>query len=194
MSKSNSFWQQIIGGLFALAFVSVLVSLLFSWGNATALTTVFVVLTGALVLVGVLPRIVEFTLSLKGVTGKLSKLESNVDKTKEDVEAIRTALRGILTKHEWGPLKGLSGTGGVELPRNMPRIIDYLHRLDALEYIKPHNPCDGLHAIEEIKGDVKFNLRDHYDITDAGKKYLEISEYLGIFKSGVDWWESHPYA
>jgi hypothetical protein len=77
---SNSFWQRIIGGLFVLAFVSALVGLLFSWGNATALTTVVVVLTGAFVLVWVSPRIAEFTLSLTGVSGKLSELESDIAK------------------------------------------------------------------------------------------------------------------
>lgn len=57
---SHSFWQQSIGGLFALALVSALVGLLFSWGNATALTTVVAVLAGALVLVAVLDRVIDF--------------------------------------------------------------------------------------------------------------------------------------
>jgi hypothetical protein len=104
---SNSFWQQSIGWLFALALVSALVGLLLSWGNATALTTVAVVLTGALVLVAVLPRISEFSLGPKGVGGKLSKLEDDVQMTMEQVKLLRFFIANFIGKFELKHLEGL---------------------------------------------------------------------------------------
>jgi hypothetical protein len=127
------------------------------------------------------------------IQGRVKKQESELQKTKEDVEAIRSALRGILTKHEWGPLKGLGGSDEVRLPRHMPNLISYLHRLDALEYIQPNSGRTGLIDIENLSGDTRFDLRNYFHITDAGKTYLKITEYLGIFKRGAKWYDEHPY-
>jgi hypothetical protein len=108
-----------------------------------------------------------------------------------EIEAIRVAVRGILTKHEFGPLKGLSGPGKVELEKQ-PNLINYLHRLDGLEFIQP-NPGYGLWDIEKKPNGDKFDLREYFYITDAGKNYLETTEYLEIFKAEAAWYDPHPF-
>lgn len=95
---SNSLWQQVIGGLFGLGLASALAGLLFSSGDAAALATVVVVLVGALVLMTVLPRVVDFTFGPMKAT--LGRIEHRQQLLKSEVEAIRVALKGIVTKYE----------------------------------------------------------------------------------------------
>ena len=78
-------------------------------GITDGATTVALLLIPLLVYGMVSGRLTELTGPF-GWGAKFAKVEDELEKTKEDVESIRTALRGILTKHEWGPLKGLSGT------------------------------------------------------------------------------------
>jgi hypothetical protein len=46
------------------------------------------------------------------VVGMLNRVQS-------DIEAIRIALRGILMKHEFGPLKALDGVERLRLQKNL---------------------------------------------------------------------------
>jgi hypothetical protein len=66
--------------------------------------------------------------------GRVKKQEIELQKTKEDVEAIRTALRGILTKFEWGPLKGLGGSDVVGLERDTPNLIRVLRAFEWVNF------------------------------------------------------------
>ena len=114
------------------------------------------------------------------------ELERVIDQVKErqalqesEIKAIQIALKGILTKHETGPLTGLNGPGEV-LIRYEPDLYWYLHRLDGLGFIQP-NKGYGLYDIEkEHKHDENlpyeqrplFDLKKYVYITDEGKKYL----------------------
>jgi hypothetical protein len=118
------------------------------------------------------------------ITWRLSGVQS-------DIEAIRVALRGILTKHEFGPLKGLEGPGKVHIKQE-PNLVKYLHRLDGLNFIQP-NPGHGLYQIEQIPNDTMFDLKDYLHITDEGRAYLDITTKLKIFKAGVDWTDPYPW-
>jgi hypothetical protein len=62
MSKSTdrySTWHYVTGGLFGVAFIAALLGLFFSSVNATVLVTVITLMSGALLLVLVLPRVLS---------------------------------------------------------------------------------------------------------------------------------------
>jgi predicted transcriptional regulator len=94
-------------------------------------------------------------------------------------------------KHEFGPLKALDETGEVEIKKE-PNLVNYLHRLDGLNFIQP-NPGHGLNEIEQIPNGQKFKLKYYLHITDDGKVYLDVTTKLKIFKSGVAWTDAHPW-
>lgn len=159
-------------------------------GIGDSATTVALLLVPLLVYGIVSGRLRELT-GPGGWGAKFAEFETELEKTKEEVRAIQIALRGILTKHEFGPLKALDGIGKVEVKKE-PNLVNYLHRLDGLNFIQP-NPGRGLYDIEKIANDVMFDLRDYVHITDDGRSYLDITTKLKIFKSGVDWKEPYPW-
>jgi hypothetical protein len=71
--------QYLIGGLFALGFLAALLGLLFLSADTTAVVTVVAVTVGGLILLAVLPKLVEFSIGLKGVTAKLTQVEEKVE-------------------------------------------------------------------------------------------------------------------
>jgi hypothetical protein len=98
-----------------------------------------------------------------------------------EIKAIQIALKGILTKHELGPLEGLNRPTEFMLPYE-PELYGYLHRLDGLNFIQP-NPGYGLiDIVERHKDDLKseynqrkpFDLKEFVYITDDGRRYLNI--------------------
>jgi hypothetical protein len=62
-----------------VGFVAALLGLLLSSADKTPFVTVMAVTAGGLVLVAALPQLSEFTISLKGVTAKLARVEDKVD-------------------------------------------------------------------------------------------------------------------
>ena len=67
-------------------------------------------------------RVKVGSLELERVIVAVDQVEKRQALQQSDIEAIRVALRGILTKHEFGPLKGLDGTGGVPI-RKEPNLV-----------------------------------------------------------------------
>jgi hypothetical protein len=121
------------------------------------------------------------------------KLERDVKHVQErqehqaqEISGIKIALKGILTKHELGPLQGLNGDGPVNM-KYEPDLYRYLHRLDGLNFIQP-NPGYGLMSIEnqhknEERIDYKdrplFDLKQYVYITADGRSYLKTLSDLG---------------
>jgi hypothetical protein len=133
------------------------------------------------------------SIELERVKGQVDLVKQRQAVQESDIEAIRVALRGILTKHEFGPLKGLNEIGKVPITKG-PNLVNYLHRLDGLNFIQP-NPGHGLNEIEEKPdGSMLPDLKDYFHITDEGRAYLDITTRLKIFKSGVDWTDKYPWA
>jgi len=79
-----------------------------------------------------------------------------------EIRAIQIALKGILTKHEIGPLMGLNGPNPYMMHYE-PDLYGYLHRLDGLNFIQP-NEGYGLYDI----------VKDHPREFDL-KKYIYIT-------------------
>jgi hypothetical protein len=129
---------------------------------------------------------VEFE-SIKVAVDQVEKRQSIQE---SEIKAIQIALKGILTKHETGPLTQLSGPEKV-LIRYEPDLYRYLHRLDGLGFIQPKNG-HGLYDIEKDHKDDErlpyeqrppFDLKEYVYITDEGKKYLNILNDI-LKKSG----------
>jgi hypothetical protein len=128
---------------------------------------------------------------LERVIVAVDKVDKRQELQESEIKAIQIALRGILTKHEFGPLKALDGAGKVEIKKE-PHLDTYLHRLDGLNFIQPKSGY-GLVNIENIENDKMFDLKEYLYITDEGRAYLDITTKLKIFKSGVDWKDPYPW-
>jgi hypothetical protein len=130
-------------------------------------------------------------IELERVIGAVDEVKKRQDLQGSEIEAIRITLRGILTKHEFGPLKGLEGPGKAEIKKE-PHLYTYLHKLDGLNFIQP-KPGHLLADIENMENGKWFDLKEYLYITNEGRAYLDITTKLNIFKSGVDWTESYPW-
>lgn len=100
-----------------------------------------------------------------------------------DIESIRVALRGLVSKYELQHLQGLATT--------YPFIVNYgkefyneLKRLDDFGFLLPHPDLErGLYTLFERFGHeentplvnrTRFNLHDYVIITPEGDRYLEL--------------------
>ncbi|HEV8714411.1 MAG TPA: hypothetical protein VGX03_16490 [Candidatus Binatia bacterium] len=110
--------------------------------------------------------------------GKLVQVETRQALQESEIKAIQIALKGILTKHETGPLTGLNGLEKV-LIRYEPDLYWYLHRLDGLGFIQPNKGYGLYDIVKEHRDDERFpyeqrppfDLKKYVYITDEGKKY-----------------------
>jgi hypothetical protein len=115
------------------------------------------------------------------VKGELVQVETRQALQESEISALAFAVKGILTKHEIGPLTGLNGPDPV-LIRYEPELYQYLHRLDGLGFIQPNKGLQyGLYDIvvehqQELEKGYEerplFDLKKYIYITDEGKKYL----------------------
>lgn len=100
-----------------------------------------------------------------------------------DIESIRVALRGLVSKYELQHLQGLATT--------YPFIVNYgkefyneLKRLDDFGFLLPHPDLErGLYTLFErfgreentpLANRTRFNLHDYVVITPEGDRYLEL--------------------
>ena len=119
---------------------------------------------------------------------RAEKIEKRQDRQEQEINAIKIALKGILTKHESGPLKGLNEAAF--MMRWEPDLYRYLHRLDGLDFIQPNKWVGGgLYTIEKDHKNEdstpydqrpQWDLRQYVYITENGKNYLKTLKDLGI--------------
>jgi TIR domain len=114
----------------------------------------------------------------------VKQVEERQDRQEQEMNAIKIALKAILTKHELGPLQGLNGDKPVMM-RYEPQLYGYLHRLDGLSFIQPHKNKRLKYGLFDIVEDHKhelelppdkrlpFDLKKYVYITDEGRMYLE---------------------
>jgi len=132
----------------------------------------------------------EFKLGSKGLEFQrtIKKVKERQDIQEQEINAIKIALKGVLTKHESGPRQGL------KKPKFMmrwePDLDRYLHRLDGPNFIQPNKEIQGgLYTIEkehEKESETEYHKRPEWDlkryvyITEEGTSYLETLNDLGI--------------
>lgn len=119
----------------------------------------------------------------QGKAAELQKLKNEVKQQESDIRAIRVALKGIVTKFEIDYLRRLAKTESWDV-RYDPDTYYRLKRLDDMGFVLP-TVIDGdrrLIRIQERFGDESipveerkwFNMKDYVEITQDGKKYLEL--------------------
>lgn len=152
--------------------------------------TIVTVLLIPLVVYGIASgRLREFT-GPGGWGAKFAEVETEIEKSRRrlelqasDIESIRVALRGLVSKHEIAHLRGLA--------QDQPHIVNYgtefydeLKRLDDFRFLLP-KPGFGLFTLRERYGQeehwpleqrTRFDLHDYLVITDEGRKYLDLYE------------------
>ncbi len=93
---NKDFWRYIAGTLFTLAFISIVIALIISPGDkAAALVTIAIIMTGALILIAILPKVQGFTIGPQGVEARLGQLESAVHEQKEEVKTLTDKVKQI---------------------------------------------------------------------------------------------------
>jgi hypothetical protein len=119
----------------------------------------------------------------------VKQVEERQDRQDQEINAIKFALEGLLTKQERRLLKALL----VEpefIMRWEPDTYIYLHRLDGLDFIQPNKSVEkGLFQIEEDHRNEfsippeerpRWDLKHYVYITEKGRTYLNTLEGLGI--------------
>jgi hypothetical protein len=92
----------------------------------------------------------------------------------KQIEALRTAVRGIVTRHEFEKLDGLSQDGPFPC-RYSDDMFDELKRLRALTYITNVEGKGLAQMARDHKGkDTEFDLKGYFYILEEGRKYLRI--------------------
>jgi hypothetical protein len=126
--------------------------------------------------IAIVITVLALTVIIGYFTGKLVQVERRQTFQESEIKAIQITLKGILTKHEIGPLKGLNEPGPV-LMRYEPDLYGYLHRLDGLNFIQPNKGYGLYDIVKDHRDDENrppFDLKKYVYITDEGKKYLDI--------------------
>lgn len=161
-------------------FLAALFGLFCSHVNATALVTVMVAMAGALVLVSILPHIIEFTISPKGVTAKVSRLENEVERNNEEIKRLNFLVSHLLTKPEKDHLRKIASGEVFEVNTEnnflWDQFRDEIGRLYNLGFIDYH-ASQGLDLFRS--GEPKLRRVDgHCDIREPGREYLNLLDQV----------------
>ncbi|MEU4223283.1 hypothetical protein AB0F17_03215 [Nonomuraea sp. NPDC026600] len=131
--------------------------------------------------------ITDFTIGPGGFSARLAQYEKRQNSLEADVNALRIALTGLVTKYEWDHLRRLTEQPMVMVKFREDRKLQLeLERLDAMGFISPRDELRGLNAIvDDHAGDPEeFDLKNYVEITDDGADYLELRKRLKVGESG----------
>ena len=171
-----SFWQHLLCGLFAVAFLCAMLLLLFSSGDKASIVAVVGILAGALMLAVVLPQLVEFSIGPKGVWAKLRELETEVQKAKENIAEL-FALS--MSPDAYGHLTKLHNDGWTghyyldpELKVGLAVELNYLKSLGYIRFDK----VEAVKGVEDLPKGNQDNLSQFISVTQAGKRFATLRQ------------------
>jgi hypothetical protein len=141
-------------------------------------------LSVGLLVVAVLPWLSQLLSSAKLPGGWeliFREIKENQDKQgdlllnqQEQIQALRAAVRGIVTKYEYDKLVGLSQDEPF-LCTYSDDMCDELKRLRALNLIWRHDGTGIAKMERDYRGkNLQFDLKQYFYITDEGRRYLKI--------------------
>ena len=108
---------------------------------------------------------------------QMQEIRSRQDSTESRLRTLQMITKGLVTEWEYEKLRGLAGDGPF-LVRYHNHMIDELHRLDALQYVRPQKGY-GMTSIRERDGnDHLFDLKQYCEITNEGREYLKLRDDL----------------
>ena len=161
-----------LAAVFGMALLLCLCVLLFrDTPNATSIATVIGFLIAALFATVYLEFFSEVTLG--PLKAKLRNLHQRIDDQERVINAITTALEfGVTTGYEYDKLEGLERDGPFRC-RHHGDLLSEMKRLFDRGFVKETRPGTGP-QIDNYRGlDQEFDLKNHFLLTDTGKKYLE---------------------
>jgi len=129
---------------------------------------------------GFFDKLAKFSVGEKGFEVTLEDLKDQQNAQQSDLNAIKIALRGLVTKYEYRHLAQLNAAG----PYNVQfgnKFFDEITRLDDIGYIEPtgSNPQGFVTIRDKFSAhpETRFNLKDYMQITSDGKAYLQAREH-----------------
>lgn len=150
-------WPRLLSGLFLMILGIGVLGLLFSPGDKTsAFVALMGIMTGALVLMLLLPRLAEFTIGPQGVTAKINQIKDDLETTKGEVADQRQKVR--------------------EQEQMMNDLVKYsmsssiFHHLCGIALLKNYSYSDG----ESDRREMYF-LRDNGFIKPKGHAFLDFN-------------------
>jgi hypothetical protein len=160
-------WQYLIGGLFALGFLATLLGLLFLSADKTAVLTVMAVTAGGLVLVAALPQLTEFSIGLRGVTAKLTRVEEKVDAQQKLInKLVETSMSASAFRH----LSGITLLHEYKYWQN-EKVGDLFKR--EFYYLKDRGFI-GPESLEFFEGLDDSNITEKAWPTEIGRMYIAL--------------------
>jgi hypothetical protein len=130
--------------------------------------------------------ITDLTIGSGGISARLARAEARQNALESEVEALRVALTGVVTKYEWDHLKRLATEGEAKVRfRKDQKLQMELERLDSMQFVRPVDER-GLNAIPLDHGSTadEFDLKRYIEITDEGREYLALREHLERGRGG----------
>lgn len=172
----------------ALLGAVIVVSVLNGLGVDESPTVVTVLLLPLLVHLVVSGRLYELT-GPGGWGAKFAELRRQQDLQASDIEALRVALRGLVSRYELNHLRGLERRPF--MVHYCQELYDELKRLDDFGFVRPRPELpNGLQTLVERYGHEhldgvalerrsRFDLHDYVELTPEGHRYLELHRNAG---------------
>ncbi len=178
---AKSALQNSLAVIFGIALLFCIYVLLFrDTANATHIVAVITLLIGGLLLTVFGEHLSGFKIG--PVEAKLRDLDKRVNEQQEILNAIRTALEGIITRFEYDKLEGLEHEGPF-----MCNFHDNL--LSEMKQLYDHGFVDETEfgsgpKLGQYRGfGQPFDLKKHFKLTESGKKYLQCRREWQIKKT-----------
>jgi hypothetical protein len=168
-------WQSVLGGLFALALAATTAALVFSSGDKAGLVTATAIFTGALILVAALPRLSEFTIGPRGVVGKISQLQVEVNTANEHIAELFVLS---MSDDAFGNLTKLDGGWNdhyyldPELKVGLAVELNYLKTLGYISFDKE----PSVKGVEDLPKGNQTKLSRFISVTAAGKRFIDLRQ------------------
>lgn len=171
-SRANVFaW---ILGILVMIYLVGVISGYISKDNRLGANEFLLLLLLVLGAIGFFGKISEINFGEGKFSIKLQEVEKRQESTEKMVDAVRTALEGIVTKYERQHLEKLLPQNN-DIVRFGPHFFSEIERLDAIGFIAPVKEA-GLVAIEYEHGKPgeELHLREYAKLTEQGMKYLNV--------------------
>ena len=108
---------------------------------------------------------------------QVQEIRSRQESTESRLRTLQMVMKGLVSEWEYQKLRGLASDEPF-MVRFHNHMIDELHRLDAIQYVRPKRGY-GMTSIRARDGsDEPFDLKQYCEITNEGREYLKLRDEL----------------